>query len=70
MFVFSHSDYSSFVSVRNQAGSFIVENKKTMCSENKQCAQSFLWGEAEGTNHATDDVRDPFTGCGAWDWGV
>lgn len=27
MFVFSHSDYRSFVSIRNQAKSFILENK-------------------------------------------
>lgn len=38
MFVFSHSDYRSFVSIRNQAKSFILENKKqhvlkTVCTE-------------------------------------
>lgn len=27
MFVFSHSDYRSFVSIRNQAKSFIMENR-------------------------------------------
>lgn len=27
MFVFSHSDYRSFVSIRNQAKSFILENR-------------------------------------------
>lgn len=56
MFLFSHSDYRSFVAIRNQAKSFILKNKT-------QRAQSIIWGEAEGTHHVTDDVQDPFTDC-------